>query len=190
MGFFVPGLGAITSVLYGGLAGLVLGTGVGCVGAGLILRYSFDVTLNRQQIALKTIGFCAAAGCVGGMLGGGAGYKIKECKNSKSTDQINKDIHTDEDEEEKEPIEINNKEKNNAEKEILDIEPALKKLEDDPEFNKYIKIKETKISPKVILKYSKQTGGRDLEDDIDYYKSLKEVYERYESNKYNLKFNI
>ena len=101
MGFFVPGLGAITSVLYGGLAGLVLGTGVGCVGAGLILRYSFDVTLNRQQIALKTIGFCVAAGCVGGMLGGGAGYKIKECKNSKSTNQIDNDIYTDE--EEKEP---------------------------------------------------------------------------------------
>ena len=138
MGFFVPGLLAITSVLYGGLAGLVLGTGVGCVSAGLILRNSFDVTLNRQQIALKTIGFCAAAGCIGGMLGGEAGYKIKECKNSKSTDQINKDIHTDEDEEEKEPIEINNKEKNNAKKEILDIEPALKKLEDNPEFNKYI----------------------------------------------------
>ena len=189
MGFFVPGLGAITSVLYGGLAGLVLGTGVGCVGAGLILRYSFDVTLNRQQIALKTIGFCAAAGCVGGMLGGGAGYKIKECKNSKSTNQIDNDIYTDEDEEES--IEINNKEKNNAEKGVeLDTENALKNLEDDPEFNKYIKIKETKISPKVILKYSKQTGGRDLEDDIDYYKSLKEVYERYESNKYNLKFNI
>ena len=64
------------AILYGVLAGLVLGTCVGCVGAGLILRYSFDVTLNRQQIALKTIGFCVAAGCVGGMLGGEAGYKL------------------------------------------------------------------------------------------------------------------
>ena len=104
MGFFVPGLLAITSVLYGGLAGLVLGTGVGCVGAGLILRNSFDVTLNRQQIALKTIGFCAAAGCIGGMLGGEAGYKIKECKNSKSINQI--DVRTDDEEE---SIEINKK---------------------------------------------------------------------------------
>ena len=101
--------------------------------------------------------------------------------------QITQDIHTDEDEDEfkRESIEINNKKSDK-----LDIGPALKKLEDDPEFNKYIKIKETKISPKVILKYSKQTGGRDLEDDIDYYKNLKEANEKYESNEHNLKFNI
>ena len=190
MGFFVPGLGAITSVLYGGLAGLVLGTGVGCVGAGLILRYSFDVTLNRQQIALKTIGFCVAAGCVGGMLGGGAGYKIKECKNSKSTNQI--DIHTDDDEEE-ESIEISDRQKSiemkkdkldvesissdgqeniEMKKDKLDVGSALKKLEDDPEFNKFINI-EGPIPKISIQVYAMQTGGRNLKEDIGYYKLLK-----------------
>jgi len=100
--------------------------------------------------------------------------------------QITQDIHTDEDEDEfkRESIEINNKKSDK-----LDIGPALKKLEDDPEFNKYIKIK-GEIPAEVRSKYTKQTGGRDLEDDIDYYKNLKEANEKYESNEHNLKFNI
>ena len=72
---------------------------------------------------------------------------------------------------------------------MLKTEHALKKLEDDPEFNKYIKIK-GEIPTKVLSKYTEQTGGRNLEDDIADYKIQKEIYENSYFNRYNLKFNI
>ena len=83
--------------------------------------------------------------------------------------QITQDIHTDEDEDEfkRESIEINNKKSDK-----LDIGPALKKLEDDPEFNKFINI-EGPIPKISIQVYAMQTGGRNLEEDIGYYKLLK-----------------
>ena len=79
---FAPGLGYYAGLLISSLAGSFFGACIGGIGVSVFFSKSFDVTLNRQKIALTTIGTCAISGFVGGMIGGSIGqiYKLEHKK--------------------------------------------------------------------------------------------------------------